>query len=196
MLAIQKLEILLASKSPRRQQLLKDMGLKYQIVHQDIEECFPAQMPVGEVASHLAQQKAKAVQPKLQAPHQVILASDTTVVLEDQIFNKPQNAQEAHRFLRALSGKVHQVITGVCLLHQKGMHCFYNSTDVHFMELSDAEISYYIQQYQPFDKAGAYAIQEWIGLNKIKKIDGSYFNVVGLPTQEVYQALTKIAEQL
>lgn len=196
MQALANLEILLASKSPRRQQLLQEMGLNFRMVHQDIEEDFPADLPVTEVAKYLAALKAEAVKDELKASNQVILASDTTVVLGDRIFNKAADAAEAASFLRALSGKVHEVITGVCLLHQAGKIQLSNCTKVHFMELSEAEIDYYIQNCQPFDKAGAYAIQEWIGLNKIEKIEGSYFNVVGLPTQAVYAALLELSQAL
>jgi septum formation protein len=196
MLALQKLEILLASKSPRRQQLLKEMGLRFSIVHQDVEEDFPSDIPVTEVAEYLAGLKAEAVKDAIVQPNQVILASDTTVVLGDQIFNKPADAEEAASFLRTLSGQTHQVITGVCFLHQKGSLLLSDTTNVEFMELSEAEIDYYIQTCKPYDKAGAYAIQEWIGLNKIKSIEGSYFNVVGLPTQAVYAALEHILQVL
>jgi septum formation protein len=184
--------ILLASKSPRRQQLIKEMGFEFQIVHQDIEESYPEEMPAEEVAEYLACLKAAAVEGELQTANQVILASDTTVVLDGEIFGKPTDKADAQRILRALSGKTHAVITGVCLQTLSEKISFSETTFVHFLELSPAEIDYYIESCQPYDKAGAYAIQEWIGLNKIEKIDGSYFNVVGLPTHRVYKAIQSL----
>jgi septum formation protein len=181
--------ILLASKSPRRQQLLAALGLDFRIVHQDIEEHYPSDLDVRQVPIYLAQQKARAVQDQLQAPHEIILASDTIVLLDGQIYGKPSDAQDAHRILSALSGQTHEVITGVCLLSQAGERCFSDTAKVKIDPLSSEEINFYVQRYQPYDKAGAYAVQEWIGLAKISRMEGSYFTIMGLPTHLIYQAL-------
>jgi len=184
--------ILLASKSPRRQQLIQEMGFDFRIVHQDIDESYPAELAAEEVAEYLACLKAEAVKQELKAENEVILASDTIVVLNGEIFGKPIDQAEARAILKKLSGQTHAVITGVCLLSKNKTVRFSETTYVHFLELSSSEIDYYIESCQPYDKAGAYAIQEWIGLNKIEKIEGSYFNVVGLPTHRVYQELQKL----
>lgn len=184
--------ILLASKSPRRQHLIREMGFDYRIVHQDIEESYPEDLAVEKVAEYLAHQKANAVVNELKTASEVILASDTIVLLHGEIFGKPIDKTDAQRILRCLSGQTHEVITGVCLRSKSSILGFSESTKVTFAELSDAEIESYLEQCQPYDKAGAYAIQEWIGLNKIEKIDGSYFNVMGLPTHRVYAEIMKM----
>ncbi|WMX13011.1 MULTISPECIES: Maf family nucleotide pyrophosphatase [unclassified Aureispira] len=183
-----KPSILLASKSPRRKQLLTELGFEFEVVLQDIVEDFPEELQKKEVPAFLAQQKANAVRTHL-TNGKVILASDTIVLLEDTIYHKPKDYEDAVRILTALSGKVHQVITGVCLLSLDKEVVFSDVANVHFAPLSRKEIDYYIHNYQPYDKAGAYAIQEWIGLAKIIKIDGAYNSIVGLPTQKVYEAL-------
>lgn len=180
--------VLLASKSPRRSQLLKALGCSFQIVEQDIEETFPDNLPKSEVPVYLAEQKAAAVRDQLQ-PGTVILAADTIVLQDDTIFHKPKDYEDALRILRALSGRQHQVITGVCLLGANKTISFSDTAYVHFSPLSEEEMDYYIKTFQPYDKAGAYAIQEWIGLAKITKIEGTYNTIVGLPTQKVYEAL-------
>jgi septum formation protein len=183
--------VLLASKSPRRRQLLEAMGCSFKIVEQDIEESFPENIPKSEVPVYLAQQKAAAVREHLQADT-IILASDTIVLQDDTIFHKPKNYEDALRILRALSGRQHRVITGVCLLGVDKQISFSDTAYVHFAPISEEEMNYYITTYQPYDKAGAYAIQEWIGLAKVIKIEGTYNTIVGLPTQKVYEALREI----
>lgn len=194
--ALSKLQLLLASKSPRRQQLLQEMGFSFQLVHQDIEETYPSDLAANNIAAYLAEQKAQAVKAVLKYPSEVILTADTTVVKDGISYEKPVDTADARRILKALSGGRHQVITAVCLLGQLRQVTISDSCQVYLEELSDQEIDYYIEQHQPFDKAGAYAIQEWIGLNKISKIEGSFFTVVGLPTQKVYSALTSYVELL
>lgn len=184
----EKPSILLASKSPRRKQLLAELGFKFEVVTQNVEENFPDSLPKAEVPAFLAQKKAVAVRPHLEAG-KIILASDTIVLMNDTIYHKPKNYEDATRILRELSGNVHQVITGVCLLSLEKEVVFSDIANVHFSPLSEEEIDYYISNYQPYDKAGAYAIQEWMGLAKIQKIEGSYNTIVGLPTQKVYEAL-------
>lgn len=180
--------VLLASKSPRRQQLLTAMGCSFKTVPQDVEETFPDDLPLEQVPVFLAHKKAHSIQEQL-APGQVILASDTIVLQDQVIFHKPKDYDDAVRILRALSGKQHAVITGVCLLSLEREVTLSDTAVVHMAPLSEIEIDYYIHNCKPYDKAGAYAIQEWIGLTKIKKIEGTYNTIVGLPTQKVYDAL-------
>ncbi|MGH1339531.1 MAG: Maf family nucleotide pyrophosphatase [Aureispira sp.] len=187
--------VLLASKSPRRSQLLKALGCSFQVVEQNIEESFPDDLPNSEVPIYLAEQKAASVREQLQ-PGTVILASDTIVLQDDTIFHKPKDYEDALRILRALSGRQHEVITGVCLLGGDKQISFSDTARVHFAPLSEEEMDYYVRTFQPYDKAGAYAIQEWIGLAKIIKIEGTYNTIVGLPTQKVYEALQKFSPSI
>ncbi|MBD1396126.1 septum formation protein Maf [Pontibacter sp. JH31] len=182
--------ILLASNSPRRKELLAGLGLKFEVRVKEVNEDFPAHMQREEVAEYLASHKANAYTDDLK--DEVLITADTIVCLGDRILNKPAHATEAFDMLRALSGTSHEVITGVCLLTQEGRTVFHDTTKVYFKELSDEEINFYIQHYKPYDKAGAYGIQEWIGMIGIEKIEGSYFNVVGLPIQKLYQYLQQL----
>ncbi|EJF52921.1 MAF protein [Saprospira grandis DSM 2844] len=184
-----KLEILLASKSPRRQQLLRDMGLRFQQIAQNVEEDYPPTLPLADIALFLAQKKARSVLHLLKKPEQLLLCSDTTVIDAENSYEKPQSTEEAKAFLRALSGKTHEVRTAVCLWAQEKRYNIVGSSKVEFAELTDQQIEYYVTHFQPFDKAGSYAIQEWIGLIGIKGIQGSYFNIVGLPSQQLFAAL-------
>ncbi len=187
--------VLLASKSPRRRQLLEALGCSFRVVEQDIEETFPDDLAKSEVPVYLAEQKAKSVQEQLQTGT-VILASDTIVLQENTIFHKPKDYEDALRILRCLSGRQHDVITGVCLLGVDKTIRFSDTTRVHFAPLSEEEMDYYIRTFKPYDKAGAYAIQEWIGLAKIIKIEGTYNTIVGLPTQKVYEALKEFSSPI
>lgn len=180
--------ILLASKSPRRKQLLSELGFEFEMVLQDIEETYPDDLPKQKVPEYLASKKAAAVAHHLKE-NQIILASDTIVLMNDSIYAKPKDHDDAFRILKELSNNSHQVITGVCLLSKEKEVTFADVSEVHFAPISDEEINFYIKKYKPFDKAGAYAIQEWIGMAKIIKIEGSYHNIVGLPTNKVYEAL-------
>ncbi|MCB0400758.1 MAG: septum formation protein Maf [Flavobacteriales bacterium] len=181
-------KIILASKSPRRQQLLRDMGLQFEVRTKEVEEVFPGNLKKAEVAVYLSELKARAFQTELQ-PDELVITSDTIVCLGDRILGKPEDHAAAFNMLSDLSGKTHEVITAVTLLTTSGMTSLYEITSVHFKELSATEINYYIENYRPFDKAGAYGIQEWIGYIGINKIEGSYFNVVGLPVARLYDAL-------
>lgn len=183
-------KIILASKSPRRSQLLAEAGFEFEIKTTEVEETYPDSLAVEEVAAYLAQKKALAAQSFIE-PNTVLLAADSIVVLGNTIFGKPKDEQDAVRILQALSGQVHHVITGVCLKSDTQEKVFSGISQVYFDNLSRAEIDYYIKKFQPFDKAGAYAIQEWIGLCKIKKIEGTYANIMGLPVQMVYEYLQK-----
>ena len=183
------ISLILASASPRRSHLLEQAGFTFEVRPQHIDEVYPSDMPAEEVAPYLAQLKAKAADKLLQDDHSVVLAADSVVILDGVIYEKPRNADDARRMLQALSGQEHTVITGVCLRSRKKERVFSGITHVQFEPLHDAEIDYYIEHYQPFDKAGSYAIQEWIGLCKISGIRGTYANVMGLPVDMVYREL-------
>lgn len=185
---IQQYELILASQSPRRQQLLSDLGLKFSVQSMDIAEDFPPGLGMTEVPVYLAELKANAFLPQLK-DNQLVITADTIVWLEGEVMNKPVDYADGFRMLRNLSGKKHQVITGVCLLTKVKKVSFYALTDVWFKELSDEEIAHYLNVYKPYDKAGAYGIQEWIGYIGIHRIEGSFFNVMGLPVQSVYEHL-------
>ena len=183
--------IILASNSPRRQELLRNAGVSFTVEVKETDEQFPPDLPAEEVAQYLAEQKATAFlsDPERWQPDTLIITADTTVVLDDEVLNKPADAREAFSMLRRLSGRSHKVITGVCMLHKGQKLSFDDTTTVFFKELTDEEINHYIQQYKPYDKAGSYGIQEWIGMIGIQKIEGSYYTVVGLPIQKVYAHL-------
>ena len=185
---LKKHNIILASKSPRRQQLLSDLGLKFTVQAMDIPEDFPEGLGMTEVPVYLAELKAEAFRPRLKAD-QLIITADTIVWLDGKVINKPDDYQGAVEMLKSLSGKKHQVVTGVCLLSTTKKVSFYATTDVWFKPLSDEEINYYLENFHPYDKAGAYGIQEWIGYIGVHRIEGSFFNVMGLPIQSVYEHL-------
>ena len=180
--------IILASKSPRRKQLLEAAGFQFTVKTKSINEIYPADMPVDDVAPYLAQLKAQAAKHFIQS-NEILIASDSIVVLGNTIFGKPKDYEDAFQILKQLSGKTHRVITGVCLLSKEKEVVFSDVATVYFNELSDKEIDYYITNYQPYDKAGAYAIQEWIGFTKVAKIEGTYSTIMGLPINKVYEAL-------
>ncbi len=188
MLNFQKRPIILASKSPRRSQLLAEAGFKFSVKTFDTDEDWPDGMPLDEVAQFLAEKKAHAAA-RLIESNEIILAADTTVLLDDTILNKPADHAEAVAMLRQLSGKMHRVVTGVCLLGSDRMVSFSEESRVFFEEISDDEIEFYIQKCRPFDKAGAYGVQEWIGHCKIGRIEGTYANVMGLPVHRIYREL-------
>jgi len=184
--------LILASKSPRRHQLLHEMGLKFNIwTHRPINEELPIGIKPQSAALYLAEKKAEAYVHDL-SPNDILLTCDTVVIYGKHILNKPKNAEDARQMLKTLSGKKHAVITGICLRTYQKQILTSDTTYVWFSLLTQWEIDYYLDQFQPFDKAGAYGIQEWIGLIGITKIQGSYFNVVGLPTSLVYQKLSQI----
>ena len=184
----QKRPLILASKSPRRSQLLAEAGFVFSVKTFDTDESWPAEMPLAEVAQFLAEKKARAAA-HLILGDEIIIAADTTVLLDDEILNKPADFEEAFSMIRRLSGRMHRVVTGVCLLGRERETSFSEESKVFFDELSDAEIGYYIDRCQPFDKAGAYGVQEWIGHCKISRIEGTYANVMGLPVHRIYREL-------
>lgn len=184
---IQNTKIILATNSPRRKELLTQLGIPFEVRSKEIDESYPKSFRPEAVAVYVAEKKANSFLVTLK--DELLIAADTIVSVEDEIFGKPKDAHEAKMMLRNLSGKPHEVITGVALLYMQKIYSFYEKTTVHFKELTNAEIEYYIKEYQPFDKAGAYGIQEWIGMVGVTGIEGSYNNVVGLPTARLYHEI-------
>ena len=185
-----KYKLILASNSPRRKELLAGLGVPFEVrVLQDIDEHYPENLPVNEVARYIAKEKADAYR-RIVAADELIITADTVVIVGDEILGKPVDEADAVRMLKLLSGRTHQVMTGVCLLTAEKERCFDVTTDVTFKALTDEEIHYYVNRYRPFDKAGAYGIQEWIGYIGVTGLNGSYYNVMGLPVQRIYQELT------
>jgi septum formation protein len=180
--------IVLASGSPRRKQLLEWAEISFEVLVSNTEEDFPPHLPIAEVPIHIARNKALAVQQQL-STDRVVLAADTIVVLGDHILGKPVHREEAISMLLALQGSRHEVITGVVIRKGQLEHAFSDSTIVDFHSLSEAEIEHYVDRYKPFDKAGAYAIQEWIGVVGIRAVQGDFYNVMGLPVSRVVRAL-------
>ena len=179
----------LASASPRRRELLKGLDIAFTVEPgKDEKEAFSEGLPHTEIPAFLARHKSETFHREL-APREVLITADTLVFLDEQILGKPHDAEEAAAMLRALSGRTHTVITGMALRTREKMHSFIDVTEVDFRPLTDDEIAYYIEHYRPFDKAGAYGIQEWIGYVGITAIRGSYFNVMGLPVQRLYMEL-------
>lgn len=186
---ITEYKVLLASNSPRREELLRGIDIDFEIkVLPDIDESYPSDLPVEEVAEFVAQKKAKSYITCLN-DRELLITADTVVVLDNVIYGKPTNKQEGKEMLHALSGKTHRVISGVCLSSSKKQTSFSVSSDVEFSVLSNEEIDYYIDHYSPFDKAGSYGIQEWIGYIGVKHLSGSYFNIMGLPIQRLYREI-------
>lgn len=182
--------LILASKSPRRAELLKGLGVEFSIQTKEVEETFPDEMEITDVAKYLAEKKAAAFQEELQEDD-LLIAADTVVIVDGEILNKPQDKEDAVRMLKKLSGNVHQVITGVCIADVKRTLSFDDRTEVHFKKLELDELLFYIHHYQPFDKAGAYGVQEWIGYAAVYKMTGSFYTVMGLPTHRIYEELKK-----
>lgn len=183
------MKIVLASHSPRRQELLKGLGVDFSVnVINGIDESYPASMPKEEVVEHLAVKKHDAY---TVGEDELLITADTIVVVDDEILGKPKDAADARRMLRTISGRTHKVVTGVCLATATECRSFSVVTEVTFRQLRDSEIDYYVERYKPFDKAGAYGIQEWIGYVGVEGIRGSYYNVMGFPVQRVYEEMTR-----
>ncbi len=184
-------KILLASNSPRREELLRGIDIDFEIkVLPNIDESFPSDLPTEEVAEFVALKKANSYINNLKKD-ELMITADTVVVLEDKIYGKPTNKEEAKDMLHSLSGKTHRVISGVCLTSTTKQTSFSVASDVEFSSLSNKEIEYYINRYAPFNKAGSYGVQEWIGYIGVKHINGSYFNIMGLPIQRLYRELIR-----
>ena len=182
----------LASNSPRRKELLAGLGLDFQVrVIPGIDESYPASLPASQVAQFIAEKKAQTYRASM-APDELIITADTVVIVGSDILGKPKNEADAERMLRQLSGRTHQVTTGVCLTSATSQRSFSVTTDVTFKELTHDEIRHYVSHYRPFDKAGAYGIQEWIGYIGVTGLHGSYYNVMGLPVQRIYTELQKM----
>lgn len=182
-------KIILASQSPRRKKLLEDLGLSFETLPLEVDESYPAHLKAEEIALYLSQLKASAFNFDSLCENCLVITADTIVWQDGQVLSKPKDAKDAARILNFLSGNSHEVITGVTIRTKVKSHSFYSTTKVFFKKLTPEEINFYISNYQPFDKAGAYGIQEWIGYIGIEKIEGSYFNVVGLPVQRLYTEL-------
>ena len=189
---LKKYKVVLASNSPRRKELLSGLGIDYEVkTLPDIDESFPEGLSEVETATYIARAKADVYRNIMQ-PDELIITADTIVWLDGEVMGKPVDEEDARRMLRALSGKTHQVITGVCLTTIDSQKAFATVTDVTFCHLSEEEIDYYVERYRPMDKAGSYGIQEWIGFVGVESISGSYFNVMGLPIQRLYTELKKL----
>lgn len=183
--------LLLASHSPRRQQLLRDCGLEYDLIDKyEVEEIYPSSLAAEEVPIFLSRLKSEAYSAPL-APNEILLTADTVVVLGDEVLGKPRDRDDAAAMLRRLSARCHTVVTGVTFRTAERTHTFAAQSSVWFRPLSDEEIAYYVDTFKPFDKAGSYGIQEWIGYAAIERINGSFYNVMGLPIQKVYVELEK-----
>ena len=186
---LNKYEIVLASNSPRRKELLQRMGVNFKVrTLFGIDESYPDSLRGEDIVCYMSRNKAKAYQSSM-APNELLITADTIVYVDGEVMGKPKNAEQAKEMLHKLSGKTHQVITGVTIVTAKRTENFGVTSQVKFTNITDEEINFYVDNYLPFDKAGAYGIQEWIGIVAVEEIKGSYFNVVGLPVQRLYQKL-------
>lgn len=184
-------KIILASNSPRRKELLSGLGLKYTVkTLPDIDETYPESVRGEDIATYIAEKKANAYKQYLE-DDTLLITADTIVLMNDRVYGKPVDLDDAKRMLRDLSGNTHLVVTGVCLTTKEKQHTFSVTSEVRFARLEEAEIDCYVEKYKPLDKAGAYGIQEWIGYIAVEYISGSYFNIMGLPVQRLYQELKK-----
>ena len=185
-------KILLASKSPRRHQLLRDAGFQFQYIDIDADENFPADLPPEDICQFLAEHKSLHHQAPIN--ENVLVTADTIVYINNQVLNKPQSVEEAHAMLRTLSNQTHSVYTGVCLRNDSKIYTFYDRTDVTFHPLSDQEIGYYVAHYKPLDKAGSYGVQDWMGYIGVKGIQGCFYNVMGFPVAKFYRELNAFCQ--
>ena len=182
--------IILASQSPRRQELLSGLNIPFEVKVIDVEETYPRELVGVDIPMYLAEKKANAYK-EIMDENTLLITADTIVWHEGKVYNKPKDKAEATAMLKALSGKTHQVITGVCICTKNKRKVFHVMSEVRFARLSPQEISYYLENYEPYDKAGAYGVQEWIGYIGVEYIEGSYFNVMGLPIQRLYNELKR-----
>ena len=186
---LNKYQVVLASKSPRRQELLRGMGMEFSILTKETDERFPSDMPLDEVPKYLSMQKSLAFADEELPADYLLITSDTVVICEGEILGKPKDREDAVRMLQLLSGKTHHVVTGVTVRSKEKTESFAVRSNVTFAQLDDEEIDYYIEHCKPYDKAGAYGIQEWIGYVGISGLEGSFYNVMGLPTRKLYGVL-------
>jgi septum formation protein len=189
---LKKYTLILASGSPRRQQFFKDLDLDFEIRLKEIEEVYPPELKAEEITNYLAFLKASAFEGELK-PNEILVTSDTIVWHNNTALGKPKDEQDAFEILKSLSNTTHEVITSFCFKTNEKADVMHEVTKVTFNELSDESIRYYLENYKPYDKAGAYGIQEWIGFIGVSKIEGSYANVMGMPTDKVYEYLSKLA---
>lgn len=183
---LKKYKIILGSNSPRRKELLKGLDIDFEIITNDIDEACPDGMGAAEIPIFLAEKKASSY--KL-AGNNLIITADTIVLLNDRVYGKPVDRADARQMLQALAGNMHQVITGVCIKTLKKTKTFHAVTNVYFSQFTDEEIDYYLDHYKPYDKAGSYGVQDWIGYIGVERIEGSYYNVMGMPIQRLYSEL-------
>lgn len=189
---LKKYKVILASNSPRRKELLSGLGLEYEVkVMPGIDETYPDTLPTEEVPVYIAREKAEAYRKSI-AEDELIITADTVVCIDGEVLGKPADEAEAYAMLRKLAGRTHLVITGVCFTTAQLQKSFAAVTEVTFDQLTDEEISFYVEKYRPFDKAGAYGVQEWIGYVGVTGMNGSFYNVMGLPVQRLYQELKKL----
>ncbi|MEM8525103.1 MAG: Maf family nucleotide pyrophosphatase [Bacteroidota bacterium] len=194
-LDILKQKIILASQSPRRKQLMREAGfLNFTTRSTDVEENYPSDLPVQEIAPFLARKKAMKAKPWIEKD-EIVLTADSVVLLGNKVYEKPKDYEDAVRILKELSGQMHQVITGVCLCSKEKERVFSGTTDVYFDDLANDEINYYIHTFKPYDKAGSYGVQEWLGHCKVRKLEGSFTNVMGLPMHLVYKELSAFLKE-
>lgn len=187
---LKKYKVILASNSPRRKELLAGLGVKYEVrTLPDIDESYPGTLRGAEIPLHIAKEKADAYRMMLK-PGELMITADTIVWLDGRVLGKPKDEQDAMDMLRDMSGRTHEVFTGVCLTTTEWQRSFYAQTEVRFSALDEDEIRYYVEQYHPMDKAGAYGVQEWIGYIAVEHISGSYYNIMGLPVQRLYKELS------
>ncbi len=186
---LNKYRVILASNSPRRKELLSGLGVDYEVrTLPDVDESYPAGLQGGDIPLYIAREKAEAYRPMLQ-PDELMITADTIVWLDGKVLGKPGDKDEALQMLRGLSGRTHEVFTGVCITTKEWQRSFTACTEVRFSPLSEDEITYYVDKYLPMDKAGAYGVQEWIGYVGVEYISGSYYNIMGLPVQRLYREL-------
>ena len=189
---LKRYNVILASNSPRRRELLADLGINFEVrTIKGIDESYPDDMPVLEIAEYISHKKALAYQADM-GNDELIITADTVVILGDEVLGKPTDSDDACRMLRELSGKTHKVVTGVTIVTANDTRSFSAVSDVEFATLSDDDIKYYVDNYQPLDKAGAYGIQEWIGCMGVRHINGSFYNVMGLPLHRLYSELERM----
>lgn len=189
---LKKYQIILASNSPRRKELMSGLGIDYAVrTLPDVDESYPEHLNGSEIPEYIAREKAAAYRSSMQ-PGELLITADTIVWLEGKVLGKPEGREGAVEMLRSLSGKAHQVFTGVCLTTTEWQKSFTSSSDVVFDELSEGEIQYYVDTFRPMDKAGAYGVQEWIGYIGVKSISGSFYNIMGLPIQKLYGELKRL----
>lgn len=189
---LKKYKVILASNSPRRKELLAGLGVDYEVrTLPDVDESYPDTLQGADIPLYISKEKADAYQAMIQ-PDELMITADTIVWLDGKVLGKPEDREDALQMLREMSGRTHEVFTGVCITTTKWQRSFTAQTEVRFSVLSEEEIAFYVDKFQPMDKAGAYGVQEWIGFIGVENISGSYYNIMGLPVQKLYRELLKV----